>query len=289
MAELEIETELFAAQNFFFSYYNKSLINKIFFRLGISSIYKKINELLFKKAKQYKPDVVWIFKGMEVFPKTIDQLKLNGCKVVNYNPDNPFIFSGRGSGNENVKDSIGKYDLHFVYDKAVQKKIAEEYSIKTAYLPFGFDLDESLYNECILQPEIVKVCFLGNPDNERAAFLKKLLDNGNAIDIYGNDWNKFINHPNASLFPPVYGNELWKILRRYRVQLNLMRIHNINSHNMRSFEIPAVGGIMIAPDTPEHKMFFENEKEIFLFKNLNECVEKIHHVLNLTADDANQI
>ncbi|HLY70249.1 MAG TPA: glycosyltransferase, partial [Puia sp.] len=86
-----------------------------------------------------------------------------------------------------------------------------------------------------------------------------------------------------------YGDEFWKTLRRYRVQLNLMRIHNINSYNMRSFEIPAVGGIMIAPDTPEHRMFFENGKEAIFFKNSGECLEKINCVLDLTTDDANQI
>lgn len=289
LSELGIETELFAAQNYFFKYHKKNLINKIFFRLGISSIYKKINALLLEKAKQYKPRVIWVFKGMEIFPRTIDQLKLSGFKVANYNPDNPFIFSGRGSGNENVKNSISKYDLHFAYDKTVQKKIEDEYSIKTAYLPFGFELTESLYEDCVAQKEIIRVCFLGNPDNERAAFLKSLLDDGIEMDLYGNDWNKFINHPNASLFPPVYGDEFWKTLRRYRVQLNLMRLHNLNSHNMRSFEIPAIGGIMIAPDTPEQRMFFENEKEIFLFKNLSQCKERINHVLNLSADDANKI
>ena len=42
-----------------------------------------------------------------------------------------------------------------------------------------------------------------------------------------------------------------------------MRIHNPDSHNMRSFEVPGVGGIMVAPDTKEHRIFFEVGKEIF--------------------------
>ncbi|HLY70820.1 MAG TPA: hypothetical protein VKR53_13905, partial [Puia sp.] len=120
LAELGIDTELFAAQNLFYDYYKKSAFNKIVFRLGVSFIYNKINKLLVEKAHQYKPDVICIFKGMEIFPETIDKLKVKGCKVVNYNPDNPFIFSGRGSGNKNVKNSIGRYNLHFTYDKAVQ-------------------------------------------------------------------------------------------------------------------------------------------------------------------------
>ncbi|HEX4374030.1 MAG TPA: glycosyltransferase, partial [Puia sp.] len=141
----------------------------------------------------------------------------------------------------------------------------------------------------ISQPEILKVCFLGNPDNERAAFLAELLNKEIKIDLYGNDWRKFIDHPNASVFPPVYGDEFWKTLHRYRVQLNLMRVHNLNSHNMRSFEIPSVGGIMIAPDTPEHRIFFEDGKEIFLFKNSEECAEKINYVMNLPAGEADKI
>jgi spore maturation protein CgeB len=58
---------------------------------------------------------------------------------------------------------------------------------------------------------------------------------------------------------------------------------------MRSFEIPAVGGIMIAPDTPEHRMFFEDGKEIFLFKNSDECAAKINYVMRLPKNEANKI
>jgi spore maturation protein CgeB len=288
LSALQIETDLFAAQNFFFDYH-KGVVKKLIFRFGISDIYQQINQLLLQKVNDYQPDVIWVFKGMEIFPKTIEKLKLSGFKVANYNPDNPFIFSGRGSGNKNVKDSIKEYDLHFTYNKSVQKKIEETFRIKTAYLPFGFDLSEEEYEKHTNQQEIVKVCFLGNPDAERATIINALIKQGISIDLYGNNWHRFVEHSKASIFPPVYGTEFWQVLRRYRIQLNLMRIHNDNSHNMRSFEIPAIGSIMIAPDTPEHRLFFEEKKEIFLFSNLEECKEKINYVIKLNNDEANKI
>ncbi|MBS1596785.1 MAG: glycosyltransferase family 1 protein [Bacteroidetes bacterium] len=273
--------ELFPAQNIFYDYYNNSLANKIFFKIGISSIYHVINKQLLTKVDEYQPDVVWIFKGMEIFPETILALKEKSILVVNYNPDNPFIFSGKGSGNSNITKSISLYDLHFTYNLSIKKKLEGEYRCKTAFLPFGFELSEAQYRNSIKEKEILKICFLGNPDNDRAAFVRELADGGIEIDVYGNDWSHFLKHRHVKVFSAVYGDNFWKILRRYRIQLNLMRKHNEDSHNMRSFEIPGVGGIMLAADTAEHRFFFEEGKEIFLFSDKDDCLKKIKTILSL--------
>ena len=280
----------FPALKMFADFYYGSLVNKLVFRAGISSIYPKINRGFKEAVLSFQPDVIWVVKGMEIYPSSLLWAKDKKIKLVNYNPDNPFIFTGRGSGNKNITKSVSLYDLHFAYSFTVQKKIEDEFHIPTSFLPFGFDLSQETYNSCAVETEIEKTCFLGNPDKQRAAFLMSLADRGIAIDVYGNKWNKFVQHPNITIFPPViYGIELWKILRKYRVQLNLMRIHNLDSHNMRSFEVPAIGGIMLAPDTKEHRMFFENEKEVFLFTNAETCVHQIKKILSLSSGDAGRI
>ena len=55
------------------------------------SLYKK-NEELLKFASNLRPDVILVFKGMEIFPDTLQQLREMGCALANYNPDSPFIF-----------------------------------------------------------------------------------------------------------------------------------------------------------------------------------------------------
>jgi spore maturation protein CgeB len=279
------EVKLFTAQSMFFDYYQKSVFNKVKFRLGVSSITKKINEEFLSVVADFQPEVIWVFKGMEITPDSLKWAKSRGIKLVNYNPDNPFIFSSRGSGNSNVTDSIGLYDLHFTYNLEVRKTILDHFRIRTELLPFGYDISQSLYESCLAQEEVMRACFLGNPDENRAKFLLALAGSGIALDVYGNDWNTFLNHKNVKVFPAVYGDALWKTLRKYRVQLNLMRVHNEDSHNMRSFEVPAIGGVMLAPDTPEHRMYFDDDKEIFLFRNADECQEKIHKLINAKPEE----
>lgn len=283
------KVELFAAQNQFLAYYRKSLFHKVIYRAGLSGILQKINSLLKAKIESFKPDVVFVFKGMEIFPSTLKWIREQGIKVANYNPDNPFIFSGSGSGNKNVTQSISLYDLHLTYNARVKEKIDREYKIPTLILPFGFDVDNALYEAATGENEILKICFLGNADEFRAAFIDGLGKSGLKADVYGQYWDRFPGNPNVCYHGAVYGDDFWKTLRKYRVQLNIMRPHNPDSHNMRSFEIAGIGGIQLAPRTPEHEIYFEEGKEIFLYADQADCIEKAKYILSLSKEAAGEI
>jgi spore maturation protein CgeB len=284
------DVTLFPAQSIFYDYYyQKGIIHKLLFKAGLSNIYRKINKLLVEKIRAVKPDVVWVFKGMEISPKTLQWIKSQGIKLVNYNPDNPFIFTGKGSGNSNVTNSIALYDLHFTYNHEIKERLKSEYHVAVEDLPFGFEISDVLFNEAQQQTEINKLCFLGNPDKERAALLTTIAASGIPLDVFGHDWKDFITGSNVTIHPPVYADELWKTLRRYRVQLNMMRVHNQDSHNMRTFEIPGIAGIQLAPATTEHQQFFRQGEEIFLYKSPEDCIEQVKKILALSPEDANAI
>ncbi|HUB60027.1 MAG TPA: glycosyltransferase [Puia sp.] len=272
-------------QSIFYGYYHKGIIHKVLFKLGLSPVGRVIESRMRSMVEEQKPDMVWVFKGMELSPELLRWIKGQGIRLVNYNPDNPFLFSGKGSGNKNVTDSIGLYDLHFSYDRSICKKITGDYDIPCRILPFGFELGEELYAECCEQQETVKLCFLGNPDEQRAAFIRQLADDL-PIDVFGNGWGKFVRHEQITVYPPVYGADFWKTLYRYRVQLNLMRVHNLQSHNMRTFEVPGVGGIGLFPRTPDHEAFFEAGKEVFLYRDMLECKQTAAGLLNMTPGEA---
>lgn len=284
-----MEVSNFPAQRYFYDYYQQGILHKLVFRAGLSGILKKINGWFKSAVEKFKPDVIWVFKGMEIFPGSLRWAKNKGIKLVNFNGDSPFIFSGKGSGNAYVTDSISLYDLHLTYNRAVQKEMTDRYNIPTSILPFGYDIDEALYLDCCREDEVVKVCFLGNPDEYRGAFLQQLAEAGVKLDLYGNNWDKFVQHENVSSFAPVYADECWRTLRKYRVQLNLMRPHNPDTHNMRSFELGGVGAIQLAADTPDHRNYFTAGKEIFLFENMEECIHQINHLLSMDKKMADQI
>ena len=288
LIELGIETELFAAQNTFYDYYEKNIFNKLVFRAGLSNIYNTINKELIAKARVFRPDLIWVFKGMEILPITLQKLAGEGIKLVNYNPDNPFYFSGSGSGNKNVSDSIHLYHAHFTYDHKIQETIRNRYNMSCYILPFGFELTSDIYESCTKQEEVLKPCFLGNPDRERVLFLEQLASNI-PLDVYGNNWDKFTNHKGIKCHAPVYGNDFWKTLYRYRVQLNLLRPHNPASHNMRSFEIPGVGGIGLYPDTSDHNEYFGNHGLVRLYTNADSCYKQAATLLELSNGDATDL
>lgn len=288
--EFGIDVSRYNAQAIFYDFYfGGNILTKVLFKLGVSNILPKINNQFKQIVNALNPEIIWVFKGMEISPKSLKWAKSKGIKLVNYNPDNPFVFSGSGSGNKNVTQSIDIYDFHFTYNLEIQKKLDQYHSAKTGLLPFAFDISEQLYEQCTLEKEVVKVCFLGNPDKTRANFIETLAAQGIEIDVYGHDWNKFVQHQNIGIHQPVYGDDQYRILRQYRVQLNLMRKHNLNSHNMRSFEIPGIGGIQLAPHTTELELFFEPNKEIFLYQSVEDCVNKINYLVQLSAQEANEI
>ncbi len=289
LRQLGVDVQHFAGQSTFYDFYQKNIFNKLLFRSGLSNIYTRINNAFREVVLKFQPDVILVFKGMEITASSIKWAKSLGCKLVNYNPDNPLLFSGKGSGNKNVADSISLFDLYLSYDWEVIGTIKVKYAINADLLPFGYDVDESMVELVKQQQEVNKVCFLGNPDKERAQFIKQLAEAGIDIDVYGNDWDRFLQHSNIKSYPAVYKADYWKALYKYRVQLNLMRPHNPRSHNMRTFELGGIGGIQLALDTIDHRNYFSPGNEIFLYSNLDECIERISHIKALDVTSANKI
>lgn len=289
LKEAGVEVLHFPAQSIFYQYYQRSLANKLLFRAGLSSILNKINLEFKEQVQDFDPDIIWIFKGMEIFPDSLKWARLKGIKLVNYNGDSPFIFSGRGSGNKNVTGSIGLYDLFLTYNSIDREAMESKFKVTSEMLPFGFDVSDTLYNQCMQLEEVKKVCFVGNPDSMRSNFIKQLANKGVVIDVYGSGWNRFINHPNVSIFEPVKHDQFWKTLRKYRVQLNLMRPHNPTTHNMRTFECGGIGAIQLAPDTPDHRGYFKNEEEIYLFAGVPDCLKLIEYLLRMGKEEADRL
>jgi spore maturation protein CgeB len=273
-------------QNWHYDFYYKSLVHKVLVRLGLTRLQTKIQKGLLSVLKNQYFDLIWVFKGMELTPQTLKTLKKQTARLINFNPDNPFIFSGIGSGNKNIIQSIHLYDEHFTYNHEVKFRVESEFGIRCNIVPFGFD-NEVISNEVLNEVEEIKaVCFVGNPDAYRSKILKEVLDHGLTLHVYGHNWQKHLKHPNLRIYSAVYEMDYFKTLRKYRVQLNIMRMHNLFSHNMRSIEVPGCGGIMLAPRTRDHEAFFEEGKEAFFYDDIIDLLSQAKNILELTHIDS---
>jgi spore maturation protein CgeB len=271
-----------------------SLLSRIDRRLRPerNRLYRKFNEVLLAAVEREAPDVLLVFKGMEVFPETLQRLK-GKVLLANYNADHPFEYHFRGSGNQNVLQSIPLYDLHFSYSKAIAQQLHDRFGVEAHWLPFGYDEDKLLAPEALDElEEILRVGFIGNPDQRRVEVIRSLLDAEIPVDVYGEHWENFFPQPlpaHLQLFPPVYGKRFAEMAPRYRVQLNVFRPHNEGSHNMRTFEMPAAGAIMLAPRSVEHEGFFVEGEEAFFYDDLTQLGEQARSLLNLSPEQALRI
>jgi hypothetical protein len=266
------------------------LFKRILFRIYPKLFYSRLNKELLRDVITFNPDVVWIFKGMEVLPSSLQQIKNRGIKLVNYNPDHPFRYVSRGSGNGNVKKSIPLFNLYISYSRIILDELKERCpQTTTFYLPFGYH--DYVDNLKFASEEIIRICFVGHADEKRAKFISTLAKSNLEIDLYGAKWSKYFKKKikNINIYSAVTGEQYWGVLRKYRVQLNLFRDHNIQSHNMRSFEIPAVGGIMLANYSVEQSSFFEDGKEAFYFTSDEELLQKAKFILSMDSESADII
>ena len=288
----EMEVYGFPHSDLFNRFYTKNLFNKITYKLYPNYIFSTISKNLEATVEKYQPDVLLLFKGMEISAKVLSKIKQKGVKLVNYNLDHPFEFASRGSGNKNVLDALPLYDMHISYSHRIIQQLKDRLpTAQTAYLPFGYALNDEDYQLVDQQhQEINRVCFIGEPDAIRVNLIKQLVDAQIPMELFGRNWD---HHLQASEYLKInrsaYGIDYWHTLRRFRVQLNIFRPHNKGSHNMRSFEVPAAGGIMLAPRTEEHLAAFEEGKEAFFYDTLEEATKTAKQLLNLNPETVTTI
>jgi hypothetical protein len=238
-----------------------------------------------------RPDILVVFKGFDYPPAVLRRIAARGVILANYNTDHPFRFFSPGSGNAKVRDSVPLYRLYMTYSRPIGRELEVANPEQTVLvLPFGHAIDDALYDELAREAEVVRGCFNGNPDEERADAVRFLADNGVPMDLYGYGWEKFVTPTeNLRICTPEGGLDMFRILRRYRFQLNLFRPHNEGSHNLRTFEVPSVGGISLGPDSPEHREFFIADRDAFYFADHEEMLAEALKLLALPVEAADSI
>jgi spore maturation protein CgeB len=262
---------------------DRSVINKVINKLSPAIFYKPVNKALVQFVQGKKYDVILVFKGLTLFPQTIKLLKEHARLLCCYNPDHPYKFFSEGSGNANIADSISLYDMYFTYAVQVTNDLRKLYKVNAYTIPFGYD-DTAPVHAGVTDSDIKsKWLFIGAFDNERAAFLHQLGEEN--LAIYGdakwnsrNPFNRFIKA--AYKGRAIYDEEYKSTVAAGAGVFNLLRQQNIEerSHNMRTFEVPGYGGLLISNRTEEQSAFYEEDREAVFFDSIDELKDKLHYL-----------
>ena len=136
-------------------------------------------------------------------------------------------------------------------------------------LPFA--CEPSVHSPKLSQPN-TDVCFIGNRDLKRDAYLEQLLNSDCSCHIYGNYFAQhplFWKHPGA-FRPGVANSALAQTYARYRISLNIHARVVRAGTNMRTFESAACDIAQLVEYRPGIEDLFIPDEEICLFQTPEE-------------------
>lgn len=176
-----------------------------------------------------------------------------GVKRLNYLTDDPW---NPALCADWFFEALRHYDHVFSPRQANLDDLARHGCRAVTYLPFGFDPELSFREEPTTLDDrnhfATDVTFVGGADRDRVPYIDALLRAGLRVGLYGGYWDRFAEtrgrgrgHADLATLRQATGAA--------RVSLCLVRRANRDGHVMRSLEIPAMGGCLLAEDTAEHR------------------------------------
>jgi len=260
------------------------ITNKIFFRISPLIFQSSINHhILSKVTKNY--DLIYVKSGDLIGKNLILKLKEKTKKIVFFCNDNPFV--KRDKQRWKLFLSAAKYYDLIAYQDKSRIKLAKKYGLKNSLLVLPA-YDKKIHKKQKISKNEKKnynneVIFVGTWSPQKGIFLKKLMDLGLSLKIYGSRWKQ---DPNYKSLKPiiklgnVYNKNYSKLIQNAKIALCLFAEQNLDTITGRSVEIPAIGTLLCSLRTKAMKKIFIENKEAIFFNNPNECFKKCSYYLN---------
>lgn len=265
------------------------LVNRLLPGVGYAWASRQLLNHLRVGGKRYRWIVV--FKGMQFSRHVLEDCRSLAPSAlwININPDDPYNLISLAASNSNVAESLSFFDIYCIWSHPIADKLRADGCNKVIYLPFGYDATYHVPRPSPRQTATDFISFVGSWDRQREAVLAQLA--GYNISIHGNGWKRA-----ARAFPlskslsyrDVFGPEMAAIIGSSAISLNMLRPQNRGSHNMRTFEIPAMGGLMLTGRTAEQQEFFPENEACYMHTDDAELKDKIEYIL-ANRQEANRI
>ena len=210
-------------------------------------------------------------------------LRAMGILCVNYSTDDPWNPALRAFWHLR---GLPEYDAVFTTRRANVSGFADIGCGNVYYLPFAYDEWLSCCHARSSVAPAPEVLFAGGADRDRVEFMTEFLRTGPRIGLVGGYWERF-----PAMRPYALGQwapeALCALTAAVKVNLCLVRRANRDGHVMRSFEIAALGGCMLAEDTAEHREIFGADGDaVVYFHTPREAAERARSLLADPAERA---
>ncbi len=239
---------------------------------------RKFAAQVLKTCDAQHPKIVLTTGGrVPLESEDIRALKARGIKVVNYSTDDPW---NPKLGAPYFMSTLADYDVVFTPRRSNFADFQRCGVHRIYHLPFAYDPDihcpwPGEGSPC--SPS--DVLFVGGCDADRLPILGALADAGLTLALFGGYWDL-----HDSTRPFVRGIASQDAIRAAsataKTTLCLVRRANRDGHVMRSFEAAAIGGCIIAEDTPDHReLFGPDGHAACYFNSVDELVRMVKQLV----------
>ncbi len=254
-------------------------VDRAIWRLGGAVLTPWLKQALAARLGGRGFDLCHVDNGECITPTVIALLRRHCATVINYNIDDPFSRRDRRRFAA-YRSAVPHYDLVVVCRTLnvpearalgarrvlCVHRSADE--ISHAPRPLG-DADHRQW-DC-------EVLFLGTWMPERGPLLAQLLELGVPLSIRGSDWQRAPEWPRlarAYRGPGIFGDDYARAIQCARINLGLLSKGNRDLHTTRSLEIPALGGLLCAERTDEHRAMYVEGAEAVFWSSPQECADR---------------
>lgn len=242
------------------------------------------NAKIRKMVDANKYDIVWIDKGVTIYPETLQYIKKvqPECKIISYSPDNMAL---RHNQSQQYLECVPLYDLivtnkSYIIDDMKALGAKDVRFVNNTFEP-TFHYPRNL-SEGDMERLGGDVGFVGMWEKERCDSILYLADHGIKVRVFGTGkWRDYVNYsPNLRIeLHGLFSDDYAKSFNAFKISLCFLRKMNFDTQTTRTVEIPACGGFMMAERTAEHEAMFVGNKEAAFFSSNEELLEKCRYYL----------
>ncbi len=212
------------------------------FRLRWGPAVQAINQYILDRLPTERLDLVWVDKGVCLWPSTVLRLRQLANHLVYYTPDTSFLHNRSRFFEKTLP----------LYDRVVTTKSLELSEFRRRVDPGKLILSTQSYDKRLHFPRVPfekkrpEAVLIGLCEDAREDCVARLLAAGVPVRIGGRGWESFLrrHQRDVNLFfegDAVFGDHYAEVLSRASIGLGLVTRRFSELHTTRTFEIPACG------------------------------------------------
>jgi spore maturation protein CgeB len=234
--------------------------------------------LLVEKIKQCKADITVFIRCETLSLSAIRDIKnCTNTHMVNIYPDSPLVIPGIEQ--KKFSEWLAEFDVIFSSDIYIKKVFYQLGAKRVEFLPFAYDPKYHLPR--VLTNNDVKIFsspvgYVGTFGKLQKDWLSSIQHHG--LKVWGNSWDNLSRQDSLRkswIKGRGIGAEMWKAINLSAITFNMCRVEHSAEISMKTFEIPAAGGLMLSNFTETQNAFFKGGVQALYYNNREEANDLI--------------